>query len=74
VWQSLSDARTRSESAARLAARAFELGEGTLTDVLVARRSVLDAALAEQTARIDALEAHARLRLDAHLLWDFDED
>ena len=74
VWQALAQARGRSDAAARLAARAFELGEGTLTDVLVARRGVLDATLGEQTARIDALEAHARLRLDAHLLWDFDED
>ncbi|GAA4405393.1 TolC family protein [Quisquiliibacterium transsilvanicum] len=74
AWRALADARERSEAAARVSARAFELGEGTLTDLLLARRTVLDAALAEQTARIDALEALARLRLDAHLLWDFDGD
>ena len=72
AWRALAEALQRAQSAARLAARSFELGEGSLTEVLVARRAVLDATLAERTARIDALEAHARLRLDAHLLWEFD--
>jgi len=72
AWRALSEALQRAQAAAGLAARAFELGEGTLTEVLVARRAVLDATLAERSARIDALEAHARLRLDAHLLWELD--
>jgi outer membrane protein TolC len=74
AWSVLAEAHARSAEAARLAGRAFELGEGTLTDVLLARRGLLEATLAERQAALDALEARARLYLDAHLLWDFDEE
>lgn len=74
AWVALANAHARSAEAAQLAARAFELGEGTLTEVLLARRGLLEATLAERQAALDALEARARLYLDAHLLWDFDQD
>ena len=37
--------------------------------LLASRRQALDSQLEEQSARLQALRAHARLRLDAHLLW-----
>lgn len=73
AWRSLADALGQAQEAARLSSRAFELGEGTMTEVLVSRRAVLDATLAERNAWIDALEAHARLLLDAHQLWEHEE-
>ena len=74
AWQANRAARAGAESAARLAVRAFELGEGTLSDTLLARRTALDAVFAETAARLDAAEAHARLLVDAHRLWDFDDE
>lgn len=74
AWLANRAARAGAESAARLAVRAFELGEGTLSDTLLARRTALEAVFAETAARLDATEAHARLLVDAHRLWDFDDE
>lgn len=74
AWTALAQAHARSAQAAQLAGRAFELGEGSLSEVLLARRGLLEARLAERQAALDALEARARLHLDAHLLWDFEQD
>ncbi|MFO1205275.1 MAG: TolC family protein [Burkholderiales bacterium] len=67
------DAMTRN---ADLTGRAYQLGESSLNDVLVARRLALEAGLALRNARLQAQEARYRLLLDAHLLWpiDLDED
>jgi cobalt-zinc-cadmium efflux system outer membrane protein len=51
---------------------AYRLGEATLSDALTTRRLALDAALAAESAQIDALAANARLHLDAHMIWAFD--
>ena len=53
------------------AARAYQLGEGSLSDTLTARRLALEAQLNEIGARADALESNYRLKLDAHQLWPF---
>ena len=68
-WQQADQAAQALAEAARLAARAYSLGEGSLDQVLVNRRLALDGQLAAQQAQIDALAAQARLRLDAHELW-----
>lgn len=52
-----------------LQARAYALGESPLGDWLLARRTALEARLAADTAALDALQAQARLALDAHELW-----
>ena len=57
---------------ADLSALGFELGEGSLSEVLLARRLALEAELAAVMARLEASELCYRLRLDAHQLWDFD--
>jgi outer membrane protein TolC len=72
TWQA---SRHASESLARSAAmtaRAYQLGEGSLNDLLAARRLANEAALAATLAQLDALALRYRLLLDAHRLWDVD--
>lgn len=72
-WES---SRAAAELQARAAARvavAHGLGEVGLSEALLARRLAIDAALTDSSARIDALENRARLLLDAHQIWDFDD-
>lgn len=57
---------------ARLLALGYELGEGSLADVLLARRQALEAEQAAVVAVFEAAELRYRLLLDAHALWDFD--
>ncbi|WP_324779984.1 TolC family protein [Thiobacillus sedimenti] len=71
-WQQADRAAGALAEAARLAARAYGLGEGSLDQVLLNRRLALDGQLQAQQARLDALSAEARLRLDAHQLWPLD--
>jgi outer membrane protein TolC len=60
----------QAENNAALVARAYALGEAPLNDTLLARRQALDALTAAEQARIDALEAQARLLLDMHAIWN----
>lgn len=69
TWKQLDAARLDTERSAALQARAYELGEATLTEVQQARRLALEAALTAENARVDALQAQARLRLDSHQIW-----
>ncbi|MBL8472600.1 MAG: TolC family protein [Rhodocyclaceae bacterium] len=71
-WSKSRQAAQSLVQAAAMNARAYELGEGSLSDVLAARRLAHEAQLAARNAQIDALELHYRLLLDAHRLWDFD--
>ena len=69
AWQkakAAADAMTRN---AELMARAYQLGESSLNDVLVARRLALESGLASRNAQLQAQESRYRLLLDAHLLW-----
>ena len=69
-WQSAQAAAGRLAQAADMTARAYQLGEGQLEDLLTARRLANEAALGARLSQLEALEAHYRLRLDAHRLWD----
>lgn len=73
-WQQADRAAQSLTEAAQLAARAYSLGEGSLDQVLVNRRLALDGQLTAQQAQLDALSAHARLKLDSHRLWPLDVD
>lgn len=73
-WQQAEQAAQALAEAARLSARAYQLGEGSLDQVLINRRLALDAQLTAQQVQLDALAAHARLKLDAHQLWPLDVD
>ncbi|MEJ5210020.1 MAG: TolC family protein [Burkholderiales bacterium] len=72
--QAQASAARQMQEAAELAARAYALGEGTLPDVLTARRLALEARLAATLATLEANEARYRLLLDAHRLWPIDPD
>ncbi len=53
-------------------ARAYQLGEGSLNDLLAARRLANEAQLAAHQQQLDALYLRYRLLLDTHRLWDLD--
>lgn len=72
AWQSARIAADRLTESARLSERAYQLGEGTLNDLLNSRRLANDAELAARSLQLDALELRYRLLLDAHQLWDMD--
>jgi hypothetical protein len=72
IWQTMQQIRLQSAQQATTMMSAYRLGEATLSDALNTRRLALDAALAAESAQIDALAAHARLHLDAHMIWAFD--
>jgi outer membrane protein TolC len=55
-----------------MTARAYQLGEGSLNDLLTARRFANEAQLMAKLLQLEALELGYRLRLDAHQLWDLD--
>jgi outer membrane protein TolC len=71
-WEQADRAAQALDEAARLAARAYSLGEGGLDQVLLNRRLALEGRLAAQQARLGALTVNARLKLDAHRLWPLD--
>ncbi len=74
TWQQARAAATSVEHNAQLAARAYQLGESSLTDLLAAQRLAIEARLSSTVVQLDASEARYRLLLDAHQLWDLDED
>lgn len=73
TWQQAHQAAIGIQQNADLIARAYGLGESSLSEVLAARRLALDAALTATVAQLDANEARYRLLLDAHLLWPAEE-
>ena len=72
IWQTMQQIQVQSAQQATTMMSAYRLGEATLSDALSTRRLALDAALAAESAQIDALAANARLHLDAHMIWAFD--
>ncbi len=68
-WQILRRAAERVEASAELVARGYALGEGGLSEVLIARRLAIESRLAATAAQLEAGEAHYRLLLDSHRLW-----
>ena len=71
-WESSRLAAERLTQAADMTARAYQLGEGNLSDLLTTRRLANEAQLAARLAQLEALELRYRLLLDAHRLWVFD--
>lgn len=69
IWQSQDSASKAAEASALKAERAYALGESGLAEVLAARRLAQEAALAEHRASVDAIEAVARVEVDAHERW-----
>lgn len=73
-WTKSLDAAKGMVRNADLVSSAYALGEVNLAELLAARRLAIESQLASQLAQIDALDARYRLMIDAHLLWDFDEN
>lgn len=73
TWRMAEQVAASMQSNAELIARAYQLGETSLSDSLSARRLAHESRLAENLSRLDANEAHYRLLLDAHQLWALDE-
>jgi len=74
TWQASRNAAERLGRAADMTARAYQLGEGSLNDLLAARRLANEAQLASRLMQLEALELRYRLLLDAHRLWVFEEE
>lgn len=74
TWQQAHEAAQAIRSNAELVAKAYSLGESSLSDSLIARRLALEASLAETLGQLDANEARCRLLLDAHQLWPRDKE
>lgn len=72
TWAAQREASLQLTQAADMAARAYALGEGSLSETLNARRQANETLLAARLAHLDALEKRDRLLLDAHQLWDLD--
>lgn len=72
TWQASRTAAERLKRAADMTARAYQLGEGSLNDLLAARRLANEGQLAAKLAQLEALESRYRLLLDAHRFWDLD--
>ncbi len=73
-WEKSLDAAKGMVKNADLVSSAYALGEVNLAELLTARRLAIESQLASKLAQIDALDARYRLMIDAHLLWDFDEN
>ncbi|MBZ0105657.1 MAG: TolC family protein [Sulfuricella denitrificans] len=73
-WQSAQGASELIQRNEAKMARAYELGEMGLNDVLLARRQGMEARLAATLAHFEAAEAHYRLLLDTHQLWPLGDE
>lgn len=73
-WHLASQGLSTTRDSARLTQRAYALGEADLQTLLLARRQALDASTAAEQARVEALRWHYRLLVDAHLIWQLEED
>ncbi|GBG02492.1 hypothetical protein AZSI13_18190 [Azospira sp. I13] len=71
-WRLAEEAARRIEQAATLMARAYQLGEAGIAELLTAQRQANDARLAANQSRLDALESRYRVYLDSHGLWPVD--
>jgi cobalt-zinc-cadmium efflux system outer membrane protein len=69
IWQRQQESGAATEASAQKVERGHALGEIGLDEVLIARRAAQEAALAAGRAGIDAVEAVARVKVDAHAMW-----
>ena len=69
----LKSAAQRQALAAEKSVKAYTLGEGSLSDVLLIARMASDNLNAAERMQLDVVELLALIRLDLHQIWDFDE-
>ncbi len=73
TWEEAHEAAQAIRANAELIAKAYRLGESSLSDSLSARRIAQEAVLTENLAQLAANEARYRLLLDGHQLWAREE-
>ena len=71
--QNLSEAAQAQSDAAEKAAKAYALGEGSMTDLIQIQRVAAEQRREAQRMQLTALAQWANFQLDLHLLWDLDE-
>jgi outer membrane protein, heavy metal efflux system len=71
--ENLNSAAQRQALAAEKSVKAYALGEGNLSEVLLIARMASDNLNAAERIQIDLIELLALIRLDLHQIWDFDE-
>lgn len=71
--ESMERAASTQERAAEKSARAYLLGEHSMTELVQNRRLATEQRSSALIARLDALETLALLLLDTHELWSFDD-
>lgn len=69
----LKSAAQRQALAAEKSVKAYTLGEGSLSDVLLIARMASDNLNAAERMQLEVAELLALIRLDLHQIWDFDE-
>ena len=69
AWQASREAQASSDRAVSRLRDGYRLSGVDLADLLYAERQAKEAALAEGAARMNALRAITKLRIDAHDLW-----
>lgn len=69
LWQIALSAEQAAEKAAQMQKRAYQLGEGSLNDLLTAQRLASDAVLQSRTNQFNAMENYYLLLVDTHKLW-----
>lgn len=74
AWRSARSAAAEMQDNARLAQRAYSLGEVDLQALLAARRQASAAQASALSAQVQAVQSYASLLVDAHLVWDLDHD
>ena len=70
---SLKSAAQRQSLAAEKSVKAYTLGEGSLSDVLLIARMASDNLNAAERMQLEVVELLSLIRLDLHQIWDFDE-
>ena len=70
--ETLLDSAKSQNDAAQAAEKSYVLGEGTIADLIAARKAANENQLSADLMRLDALESYYRMRLDLHEIWDFD--
>lgn len=71
-WERLARIAAQSQATTALVSKAYSLGEVPVGDLILSRRQSLETGANAEAAQIDALQAQAKLLLDAHMIWDFD--
>ncbi len=69
----LKSAAQRQALATEKSVKAYTLGEGSLSDVLLIARLASDNLNAAERMQLEVVELLALIRLDLHQIWDFDE-